>query len=140
MSGFLYVPRPVNRPVPRSVPRTEQVQLKQEMRVLTTQNKLLQQKIISLEKELYAIRTTDSFKRIKELEKKVDDTLREYKQANNEHLRYGKEFVDWMEDTRSKNEELMLRYEELMLKNEELIRENGRLRVENEELKNTRLH
>lgn len=118
MSGLLYVPRPVSR--------TEQVQLKQEIRVLTTQNKLLQQKIIKLEKELYAIRTTDSFKKIQELERRVDDTLREFKQANDEHLRYGNEFEHWMEDTRSKNEELM--------------KENSRLRVENEELKNTRLH
>ena len=106
MSNFLYVPRPVSRP--------EQVKLKEELRELTRQNKTLQQKIISLEKELYAIRTTDSFKRIKELEKKVDDTLREYKQANDEHLRYSKEFEYWMKDTRSKNEEL--------------IKENSRLR------------
>ena len=125
MSKFLYVPRPVSRP--------EQVKLKEELRELTRQNKTLRENVIMLEKEIHIMRTTDSFKRINELEKKVDDTLREFKEANDEHLRYSKEFEYWMEDTRLKNEELILQ-------NEELIRENSRLRVENEELKNTRLH
>ena len=114
MSTMSVFPQPVSRP--------EQVQLKEEMRALTTQNKLLQQKIISLEKELYAIRNTDLFKKIRRLERRLDDTLREFKQANEEHLQYSKEFEDWMRDTRSKNEELM--------------KENSRLR---EELKNTRV-
>ena len=123
MSGLLYVPRPVSRP--------EQVQLKKEIAALTAKNKLLQNKVVELEKELYVIRTTKTFKKIRELEKRVDDTLHEFKEANDEHLRYSKEFEYWMEDTRSKNEELIL-------KNEELIKENNRLRTENEEL-NARL-
>ena len=112
-------PQPVSRP--------------EQMAKLVAENKALRNKVINLEHELYVMRNTDLFKKIRWLEKRYDDTLREYKQANDAHLRYGKEFVDWMEDTRSKNEELIL-------KNEELIKENSRLRVENEELKNTRLH
>ena len=132
MSKFLYVPRPVSRP--------EQVKLKEELRELTRQNKTLRENVIMLEKEIHIMRTTETFKKIQGLEKKVDDTLREFKEANDEHLRYSKEFEYWVEDTRSKNEELILKNEELILKNEELIEENSRLRVENEELKNTRLH
>ena len=107
---------------PQPVSRPEQVQLKKQMANLVAENKVLQDKVVNLEHKLYVMRNTDLFKKIRRLERRLDDTLREFKQANEEHLQYSKEFEDWMRDTRSKNEELM--------------KENSRLR---EELKNTRV-